>query len=63
MLKPMLKLKRGKGAPRTITIFQAQACKAIHQLADWTPYLKPVGYVIATGAVQDWWLAVHCGPY
>ena len=64
MPKSMLKLKHGKGVPRTITsIFQAQACKGIHQLADWTPSLKHIGYVIATGAVQVWWLAVHCGPY
>ena len=64
MPKPMLKMKDGKGVPRTITSsLQAQACKGIHQLADWTPYLKPIGYVIATGAVQVWWLAVHCGPY
>ena len=50
----------GKGVPRTITsIFQAQACKGIHRLADWTPYLKPIGYVAATGAVQVRWLAVH----
>ena len=64
MPKPMLKLKHGNGVPRTITsIFQAQACKGIHQLADCTPSLKHIGYVIATGAVQVWWLAVHCGPY
>ena len=64
MPKPLLKLKHGKGVPRTITsIIQAQACKGTHQLADWTPYWKPIGYVIATGAVQVRWLAVHRGPY